>query len=141
MKAEAPITKAQIRAVHAAARARGLTDDEYRDRLEAEAGVRTCKGLTRRQAAAFIDGLAGRKRAAPRPRRPRPAPVPAGAVRMITPAQRRLIGELSAEIEWRADDGFRRWLRSSFGLERPPATSSEAAKVVEGLLAMRRRSR
>ena len=58
--AGAPITKAQIRAVHAAARARGLTDDEYRDRLEAEAGVRTCKALSRRQAAAFLDGLAGR---------------------------------------------------------------------------------
>ena len=137
--ADAPITKAQIRAVHAAARARGLTDDEYRDRLEAEAGVRTCKALSRRQAAAFLDGLAGRKRAAPRRGR-RPPPAPAGTVRMITPAQRRLIDELASEIEWRAPGGYRRWLRSSLGLERP-ATSSDGAKVIEGLLAMRRRGR
>lgn len=138
MTADAPITKAQIRAVHAAARARGLTDDEYRDRLEAEAGVRTCKALSRRQAAAFLDGLAGRKRAPQRGRRLPPAP--AGTVRMITPAQRRLIGELVSEIDWRAPGGYRRWLRSSLGLERP-ATSSDGAKVIEGLLAMRRRGR
>ena len=137
--ADGPITAGQVRAVHAAARARGLTGDEYRDRLEAEAGVRTCKDLTRRQAAAFIDGLAGRKPSAARPRSPRPSPVPKGTVRMITAAQRRLIGELASEIAWRTPDGFRGWLRSSFGLDRLPATSSEAAKAIEGLLAMRRR--
>ncbi len=134
----AGITPAQVRAIHAAARARGLTDAEYRGRLRAAAGVDTCKGLSRRQASAFL--LALGRPPAPRPRRPaaprrRPAP---GVVRMASPAQRRLIEALASEVAWRSADGYRGWLRKNQGLPRV-STAAEAARVIEGLKGLRRR--
>ena len=42
-------------------------------------------------------------------------------------------------IEWREPDGYAGWLKANMGLERI-ATSDHAVKVIQGLLAMRRRS-
>ena len=56
----------------------------------------------------------------------------------MTPEQRKLIEELAVEIAWRESDGYAGWLRANMDLERV-ATSDQAAKVIQGLLAMRRR--
>ncbi len=137
-----PITPAQVRAIHVAIRAAGIADEDYRARLRAGWGVGTCKDLTRRQASDLLVEL-GRPRPQPaRPRaraaRPRPQPLPPGVVRMVTPAQRRLIEQLAAEVDWREPDGYRRWLARNQGLAHA-ATAAAAARVIEGLKALRRK--
>ena len=57
---------------------------------------------------------------------------------MVTPGQRRLIETLAGEIVWREPDGYQRWLGKFMSLERV-ATAAQAARVIEGLKAMRRR--
>ena len=138
-----PITPSQVRAIHVALSRQRIDDADYRARLRSGWGVTTSKALTRRQASELLEELRvplprppGAK--AERPPRPRRRAAP-GTVVMVSPAQRRLIGEIAAEIDWRASDGYARWLRSSFGLERV-STSADAARVINGLRAMRRRA-
>ena len=57
---------------------------------------------------------------------------------MVSPAQRELINELAGEIAWREPDGYRHWLRHNQRLERV-STSDQAARVIAGLKAIRRR--
>lgn len=137
-----PITPAQIRAIHVALPRRGIDDEEYRGLLRDRFDVDTCKALTRRQAHELLNVLGqalprppGRGPRAPRPRAPRAQP---GVTRMATPAQRRLVDEIASEIAWREPDGFRRWLRRNMSLDRV-STAAQAARVIEGLKAMRRR--
>ena len=140
-----PITPAQIRAIHAALPRRGLDDDEYRGLLRDRFNVDTCKALTRRQASELLLAL-GRALPQPpggkrKPRRRQPAPrAKAGTNlrRMITSAQRELIETLAGEIAWREPGGYRRWLGKFMSLERV-TTAAQAARVIEGLKAMRRR--
>lgn len=139
-----PITPAQVRAIHVALHRRGIDDDEYRDLLMDRWGVETCKALTRREASDLIATLGhplpNPPGGAPRPPRERPPDLPENVVRFPTRAQRELIAELSAEIEWRESDGFGRWLRRNQGLERI-ATAAQAARAIEGLKRMARRGR
>lgn len=137
-----PITPAQVRAIHVALSRRGIDDDTYRGILRERFDAGTCKTLTRRQAS---DLLAALGRALPRPpgtRGPRPRPRRQAAApnvrRMVSPAQRQLIGRLAAEVVWRTADGYSRWLRDNQGLERV-STSEQAARVIEGLKAIQRR--
>ena len=138
-----PVTRAQIRAIHVAVARQGIENEDYRARLRAGWGVATSKALTRRQTSQLLHELhvpmpaAPQKEYPPRPRRPR-RPAAWGAVRMISPAQRGLIEQLAAEIDWREPNGCRRWLRSNMGLERA-ASADQVARVIQGLLAMRRR--
>ena len=134
------ITSAQVRAVHTAKSRAGIDDDTYRALLEDRYGVRSCTRLSRRQATDLLTKLG---RPLPRPtreRKRRPDRLPEGAVRLVTPAQRELIAELAGEIEWGAADGYEGWLQRSMGLDRV-ATSDQGARVIEGLLAIRRRRR
>ena len=139
-----PITPSQIRAIHVALPRRGLDDDEYRGLLRDRFNVDTCKALTRRQASELLLALG---RALPKPpgareprrRQPAPRAKAGGNVRrMITPGQRELIETLAGEIAWREPDGYRRWLGKFMSLERV-TTAAQAARVIEGLKAMRRR--
>lgn len=138
----ARISPAQIRAVKVAQRARGMGDAEYRALLWAHWGALSCTALTRRQASDLLR-LLGRPLARqpgeqpPRPPRPRPAPLAPGVVRLPTPAQRRLIAALAAEIEW-GPAGYAGWLAHSQGLARL-TTAAQASRVIEGLRAIRRR--
>ena len=135
-----PITSRQIRAVHTAARAAGLTDEAYRDRLRAVTGCDSSKSLTSAQASAFlvdlgVDPLPPRRHI---PARPRPRRLPRGVERLATPAQRRLIAELQTEVRWNpGGGGYDRWLRGNLGLERV-RTAGEARKVIEGLKGLKR---
>lgn len=147
-------TKAQIRSIHVAKAAQGLEDGEYRDMLEARFGRRSSKELTRRQASELLATF-GRRLPNPPGRAPGPArkgsasenarstarrPTSAGNVTALpTAAQRDLVRELEGRIEWREPDGARRWMRASFGWERPRSIE-EAAEAIEGLKAMCRRA-
>lgn len=156
ISATAPITPAQVRAIHVATSRQGIDDATYRAMLRVRYGVGTCKDLTRRQAS---DLLAHLGRPLPRPPGSGPAPSPrrraaeaaqaalptpprAAGGRVIalpTPLQRVLIEELAAEVAWREPDGYRRWLRHTMGMERV-ATRAAASRVIEGLKALKRRS-
>ena len=135
-----PITRSQIRAIHIALRRQGVEDADYRALLLDGWGVTTCKDLTRRQAHELIQRLPGPPARTPRRRREAaPRRLPAGVVRMATRAQFELIHSLSREIEWRSAAGFAGWLWLHFGLRRV-VTSAQARKVIEGMLAIRRRA-
>ena len=136
-----PITPAQVRSIHIALHRQGIDDETYRGMLYERWGVASCKALTRRQASDLLTRL-GRplKRGPPeRPPAPRPEPLPEGAVRLATRAQRELIAELAAEVEWREAQGYAGWLRANMHLKRV-ATSAQAARVINGLKAMVRRA-
>ena len=139
-----PITGAQVRSIHAALHRQGIADADYRAMLSSLFGAGSCKDLTRRQASGLLARL-GRPLPNPpgapprRPKASKPEPASEGAVRLATPGQRRLIAELAAEVRWRTGDGYRRWLKANMGLERV-ATSEQAARVIEGLKALKRRA-
>ena len=139
--ADRPITSAQVRSIHIALSRQGIDDATYRGILYERYGVETCKALTRRQASELLARL-GRplKRAPPeRSRAPRPDPLPEGATRLATREQRGLIAELAAEVEWREPDGYAEWLKANMGLKRI-ATAAQAARIINGLMAMVRRA-
>lgn len=137
-----PITSAQIKAVKSAIRRVHMADSEYRTLLYDRWGVTSCTFLSRREASDLLAAL-GRPLARrpgeqpPRPPRPRPAPTPPGVTPLPTPAQTRLIGELAGEIEWSQPDGYAGRLKRNQGLDRV-ATSDQAQRVIEGLLAIKR---
>ena len=139
-----PITRAQVRAIHVAIARQGIDDADYRAHLRAGWAVRTSKALTRRQASQLLHELQvpmpATARKEPPPRRRSRRPADGGALRMVSPEQRALIEALAAEIAWREPDGYRRWLRRNMSLERV-ASAAQAARVIQGLLAMRRRGR
>lgn len=140
-----PITKAQIRAIHVALAYHDIPDKEYRERLHTDYGAKSCKELSRRQASELLTRLGtplkrppgARAPRAPRTVRPRVS-TPSGVVRLPTAAQRRLIDELAAEIPWRVEDGYQLWLTRNMSLNRI-ATTAQAARVIEGLKAIKRR--
>ncbi len=136
-----PITPAQIQAIHVALRSRGIDDGDYRAALREQFQVDTCKALTRRQASELLATLGQALPRPPGPARPRsrkPAPTGPNVSRMISPAQRELITKLAGEIAWREPDGYPHWLRHNQRLERV-STSDQAARVITGLKAIRRR--
>ena len=140
-----PITKSQIKAIHVALAHHGIPDKEYRERLHTDFGAKSCKDLTRRQASELLRRLglplkrppgAGTPRA-PRPRKAR-APTQPGVTRLPSPLQRRLIDQIAGEIRWRVPNGYALWLKGNMGLERI-STAAQAARVIEGLKAIKRR--
>ena len=140
-----PITAAQIRTVHVAARKAGLDDGAYREVLEMRYGVGTCKDLDRRQAHDLIRHLFG----GPAPRREvinknskpvnshepgdgaegPPPRLAKGVTRLATAKQRRFIADLWPQIFW---------LERRYGSGRV-ASSPDAWRVIEGLRAMLKR--
>ena len=151
-----PITKAQIRAAHAALARQGIDDETYRALLRAAWDASSCLELDRGQASDLLRrlGVSRRGRRTAADRRPpndgghargsdpgaskRPTSLPPGVLRMATPAQRRLIGELRTEIDWRAGpDGYRLWLKQNLATDRV-ASSGQAARVIEGLKGLKR---
>ncbi len=133
-----PLTAAQVRAIHVARKARGIDRETYLAMLDDGWGASSCKDLDRRQASELLRRL-GLPLAPPRPKATPPERLPAGVTRMVTEAQRRLIGELCADLGL-TGRAYRGWLRRNQGLERV-RTSAEARRVIDGLMAWRRRRR
>ena len=138
------ITGSQVRAIHVTLSRAGIDDETYRGILNEGYGVDTCKALTRRQASELLRqlGVALRNPPGKRPKSPRTptsrAKLPPGVTRLSSPAQRQLIHELASEIPWREPDGYARWLKQNQGIRRV-ATAQQAARVIEGLKALKKR--
>ena len=139
-----PITPAQVKSIHVALNRLGLGDGEYRAMLK-DWNVSTCKDLTRRQASDLLARLGrplanapgSRPKPAARRRIANPAERPSaenadGVVRLATHPQRKLIHELAAEIAWETENGFRRWLARSLGLD-GIRTHGDATRAIRGL--------
>lgn len=137
ISATAAISPAQVRAIHAALAHHGIDDPTYREMLAAY-GASSCKELSRRQASDLLYRIGRPLRRPPGTRPPAAERLPDGIVRLASPAQRHLIEALATEVRWRTADGYRRWLRANQGLERV-ATAAQAASVIEGLKALKRR--
>ena len=149
-----PISPDQVRAIHAAKSRAGLDEDGYRAMLHDRYGVTSSKHLTRRQASELLTRFGAklprppgsgpaptaRRRAAQAAQAASPPPAGSGVTRLPTPTQRLFIADLASEIEWREPDGYQRWLQHNMKLERV-ATMAQAAKVIEGLKAIKRRGR
>ena len=150
-----PITPQQVRAIHAAKSRAGMDEDAYRAMLHDRYGVTSSKHLTRRQASELLTRFGAklprppgsgpaptaRRRAAEAAQATTAAPPPgSGVTRLPTPTQRLFIEDLVSEIEWREADGYRSWLQHTMKMERV-TTMAQAAKVIEGLKAIKRRGR
>lgn len=143
----APIHPKQIQIIKLAQKELGLDDDTYRDLLEEMFGVRSCTALNLDQANELIDELQrkgfrligktrGRKVRAPR-RSPGGKPIRAtrecgNLVHLASADELAKIAAVAALVKWELSDGFTRWMRARFGLERV-RTAGEAYKVIEGL--------
>ncbi|BBO80188.1 hypothetical protein DSCO28_50600 [Desulfosarcina ovata subsp. sediminis] len=122
----------------------GIDDDIYRDRLEADYGVRSCTELTHSQAGHLISTIVREGHYIPgqktwkRPARKRTAAVPRAGknvVRMASRAELEKIDAVAGLIQWRVDNGLARWMKKRFGFERVK-TAYESWKVIEGLKKM-----
>ena len=138
---EAPITKAQIKAIHVALARHGIEDGLYRQKLRLMFGVETCKALSRQQATTLLKSLG---LPAPKPaRKARPRRATAtraqgdNIIALPTPAQMQFILDLRREIVWHQDDGYPCWLRCFMRIDRI-RTRAEAARVIEGLKGVKR---
>ena len=105
-------------------------------------GVTICKSLTRRQTSDLLARL-GQPLCNPRGmnpalQKPRREKRPDNVFTLASAVQRELISELASEMRWDHPDGYCKWLTSNQGLRRV-TTDAEEAKVIEGLLATKRR--
>lgn len=120
------VTPAQLRALHAAARQRGLDHEQ----LRSLACVASLRELSRVAAADLLDRLNAGASDRPPARRRRPKNV----FRIMTAAQRDKIALLRLRLGWPADV-FQSWLsRRHFGDGRPmtrPNSARDAAQVIE----------
>lgn len=129
-----PISPAQIRAIHVGKREAGMDNDTYRELLGSY-GVASSRELTMALASEVIERLASatgytQYRATPKPR---PAKTSSGnLICLATPAQRAYIEKLKAQVAWREQDGFERFLKSRMRIEQV-GTKKEASRVIEGL--------
>ncbi len=132
------ITAKQKTLLHVAASKLGINRDAYEAILQAQAGVRSSNDLSNEGFDKVIRRFEelGFRNTARRSRRYRPA----GPAQPVTPDQQHLIEELYRQLEWTDPArkmGFnKRCCRKSW-----PQTRSDAAKVIEGLKAIRSRLR
>lgn len=128
------IDPVQIKMIHVAVGQLGLSDDTYRDILHGHYKAESCKDLSYSQASALIDHFktlgfriksVGR---APRARR--------SSARNVTflpsPVQLQLLNDLAAQVTWKFDDGFTRWLTKYIKTDKV-RTSAQAQRAIEGL--------
>ena len=144
----APITRAQIRAIHVELRNRDIDDAAYRMVLKNEFNASSCKDLTRREASRLLSRL-GRPLQNPpgvKPhtgsRRPienaaEPQVPEDGVVHLATKRQRDFVDKLRDEVAWENENGYRLWLMKSLGISRI-RTRDEAARAIEGLRGLKR---
>ena len=139
------ITRAQVRAVHAALGRLAIEDDDYRAMLRDSFGAGSCLDLTVSQANELLNRLNKGHRKPEKPPRRRqkirnPATPPVDdspVVTLVTPAQLSLLDEMRGEITWEATDGYQRWLTRSLGIRRV-RTTTEASRVIQGLKGLKR---
>ena len=143
-KRKEPIKPWQITWIHVLLNRIGVSDEDYRARLDEEFGVRTCKKLTRDQAGRFIRNMeaiakgmgidtGSRRRRREWSRRPG----------MATPAQLRKIEAMWADVSWQRTAGERRkalgaFLEKRFGVSDLAFVTHEMpGKIIHTLEAMK----
>lgn len=139
-----PSTKKQRQLIAIGCSQLGIDAGTRHEMLRERFGVDSSTRLSRAQAEGFLAELKGRgfvirprvKRARSRKGRPgvkRAAGVPVAV--MVSQAELDKIAAVAGLIRWRRADGFDRWIRKRFGLERV-RTSHDAFRVIEGLKKM-----
>ena len=139
------IEPGQIKRIHALVNRMGISDEDYRARLDEEFGVRTCKKLSRDQADRFIRNMetianrmgidtGGRRRKYTR----RPG--------MATPAQLRKIEAMWADVSHQKTAAARRkslgaFLEKRFGVSDLAFVTHEMpSKIIHTLEAMKKQA-
>lgn len=133
----------QIQLIHVAKSRLGLDDDAYRAILWGDFGAESSKTLTYRQAHDLIERFKTmgfsikRKYRTPdrghfRRSRVRRSKLPANVLFMISIDQAEMIETLAGKIAWRFEDGYQRWLKKFFRIDRVK-TADQASDVIEGL--------
>lgn len=134
------ISSTQTKIIHIAKNQLKLDDVLYRSMLRQWFDVGSSKELTYQQAAAFIDELKKKgfriKRTAKTQRQQKRKPP--NLIQLASPQELKLIEHLKADIRWQYHDGYERWIRRRFRIERV-RTRKEAAKIIEALKSMRNR--
>ena len=144
-----PITAARVKSIHVALHRLRLEDAEYRELLK-DWNATTCKDLTRRQASDLLARLGrplpnpplaktvpmGRRRRISNPATTAQSEDEDGVVRLATVGERDLVERMATEIAWETDDGYRRWLRRSLGIERV-RTRRDVNRAIQGLRSLK----
>lgn len=154
------LSPAQLRALQAQRRSLGLDEETYRRALKQYrcytaapdgalgwptqgAPCTSSRHLSRAQARSLITrwGIAGAPVGKPYTgsRVEAREEQAAGVTPLSTPAQRALIGRLVAEVQWRTEDGFHRWMASRSSPLRGRAMRSffDAEAVIDALKNLR----
>jgi hypothetical protein len=140
--ADKPADNKQKTLIHLARTQLGMSEDQYRAAIRRICnGKESAKGLTYDEAHALIEhfrhlgfqikpkGGVCRAMCAPRKRGEK---LPDNVLVLASPAQVAKINRLIADIRWKTIDGFVRWLRKYYGIDRIKY-SLEASRVMEGL--------
>lgn len=134
------ISGTQTKIIHVAKNQLKLDDVLYRSMLRQWFDVGSSKELSYAQATAFIDELKKKgfrvRRAKGKEQRVKAKPP--NLIQLASPQELRLIEHLKADIRWQYHDGYERWIRRRFRIERV-RTRKEAAKIIEALKSMRSR--
>jgi hypothetical protein len=140
--ANAGIDRKQTQLIHLARKQLGLDDDVYRVMLSLHYNVSSSKDLTYDQATDLIDHfkrLGFKIVIKPRTAcsylcepRQKGIPLPENVVVLASPGQIAKLNHLIAGIKWRHADGFARWLKKFYGIDKIKY-SLDASRVMEGL--------
>lgn len=131
MSGSAPVTNKQKALIHMAVSTLGIDREDYRAMLVERypsCWAGSCTELTYGEASDLIDRLKAMGFEIKR-RRVR---CPKNVTRLVSRDQLALIARLEDEVAWRLPDGARRFCVKITGRERP-ATSRDAAKLIEAL--------
>jgi hypothetical protein len=127
------IQPVQVKIIHTAIFALGLSDDTYRDILWTQFSVRSCTALSYKQASDLLDqfkarGFRFRRSRSNRTRKSAPHNV----TFLPSSDQMQLINDLAAQVAWKYADGFQRWLAKYIKTDKI-RTSAQAQRAIEGL--------
>ena len=127
------ISKKQIQIIHIAKAKLKLCNDDYRLMLRSNWDVSSSKNMTYRQAYELIQHMkkCGFRMQHNKPRR-KSSP---GVTRIPSSQILAYIAHLKEDVNWKYHDGYYRWIKKSFGIEKIK-TMAEAIRIVEGLKKM-----
>lgn len=142
------IDSKQIKIIHTAVSKLNLSDDEYRDILQGHFKAPSCTDLTYIQASNLIDYFKTLGFKIPKRKKYtrgtqafqdfRSMPMkerPPNVVVMPSREQLDMIDALAAQITWKFEDGFHRWIKKFYKIDRI-TKDWEASTVIEGLKKM-----
>lgn len=136
-----PSDKKQRQIIKIAQKQLCIDDEDYRDVMEDNFGVRSSTKLSKLQAAKFISIFKEKgfrtvrkwkTQQDPRPRLHRPRPTGENVVCLPSAAQIQKINVLSSLIHWKYEDGLELWMKARLKIDKV-RTAGNAHLVIEGL--------